>query len=93
MFCVTIWPVRIETPDTRPSTSSMRVKAVSLVASATTLRMTRSPSSIGLRLGMSRAATTTSRMTASLPRVSTLACRATNTMPATIRAMSTPTAM
>ena len=43
------------TPDTRPSTSSMRVMARSLVASATTLRITRSPSSIGLRPGMSRA--------------------------------------
>jgi hypothetical protein len=50
----------------------MRVKAVSLVASATTLRMTTSPSSMGLRPGMSRTATTTSRITVSSSFVSPL---------------------
>jgi hypothetical protein len=92
MFWVTICPVRMVTPETRPSTSSIRVMAESLVASATTVRITRSPSSIGLRPGMSRAATTTSRMTTSSLGKRLLAWRATKTIPATITAISTPTA-
>jgi hypothetical protein len=77
-----------------PSTSSARLKAVALVGSCATRRTTMSPSSIGLRPGMSRTATTTSRIVcesplpANLPKVS-----ATKTIDPTTRAMSSPTPM
>src|SRR3990170_72246 len=92
MVRVTICPVEIGTPLSRPSTSSMRVKAASLVGSAGTLRIATSPSSIGLRGGISRTATTTCRISAGpwgarLPKRSKA-----KTSPPTISATTRPTA-
>ena len=90
---VTSWPALIVTPLMRPRTSSTRVNAAALVGSAGTERVATSPSSMGLRLAMSRTATTTLRISTAFVSVRFANRSATNTTPPTMSAITTPTAM
>ena len=87
------WPVATGTPTTRPRTWSSDANAVSLDGSAGIERTLTSPSSIALRDGISRVATTTSRMSTAASAVRRLACSARKTVAATRSAMMMPTAM